>query len=183
MTSPVQPSPAGTPRRRNGWASLAILAGLIALPVAEIWVLIALAGQIGWWTLLVLLAGALLGGWLIRREGARAWRKLESAARSGAEPGRPLLDGALVLIGGVALIIPGLITDVIGLLLLLPFTRPVARAALGAYLNRRFGRLRDQVDTFRARGAGMVIEGEVVEGEVVDPPDDPDPGQRRTIEG
>ena len=89
--------------------------------VVEIVALVALASWIGvGWTLLVLLAGSLLGLWLARREGLRAVRAMTEAARDQRVAHVELTDGLLVAMGGLLLLVPGLVTDVAGLLLLLP---------------------------------------------------------------
>jgi UPF0716 protein FxsA len=77
-------------------------------------------------TVVLLLAGWPIGMWLTKAEGRAAWRRLSVAVTAGRPPGREVIDGALVLAGGVLLIIPGFITDVIGLVLLAP-TRRLAR--------------------------------------------------------
>lgn len=116
------------------------VAAVVALLVAilEIIVIIAVGREIGAWpTFLLLVATSLLGGWLIRREGAKAFRALQVAARSGAMPAREIADGMLVLVGGLLLTGPGFVTDVVGLVLVLPFTRPVARNLLASAITSR----------------------------------------------
>ena len=123
--------------RRIRLTRLAIL-GLLLLPILEIVVIVAVGQWIGGWpTFLLLVATSLLGAWLIRREGARTWRALEQAVRSGRMPAREIADRVVVLVGGSLLVIPGFVTDVLGLLLVLPFTRPVARSMLAAVISRR----------------------------------------------
>ena len=70
--------------------------------------------------------------------------------------------GALVLVGGVLLMLPGLLTDVIGLFFLIPFTRPLARRVVGFFVARRLHRAGFGGLTSRGPGAGTVVEGEVV---------------------
>ncbi len=104
---------------------------LILWPVAEIFVAIKIAEAIGVLaTVLLLMAGWPVGVWLVRAEGRAAWGRLGSAVAAGRPPGREVLDGALVLTGGGLLIVPGFITDVIGILLLAPPTRSLARSAI-----------------------------------------------------
>jgi UPF0716 protein FxsA len=124
-------------RRRVPWWVLALL--FVVLPVVEIFVLIRIGQTIGaWWTVLVLVADGLLGSWLMKREGSRAWAALTTALRAGRMPARELADAALILVGGTLLLTPGFVTDVVGLFLILPFTRPVARRLLTRFLTRRF---------------------------------------------
>jgi UPF0716 protein FxsA len=110
----------------------------VVVPLVEIYVLIQV-GQVigGWWTLLLLLGTGLLGGLLVKREGAKAWRALTEALSRGRMPARELADGALVLVGGTLLLTPGLLTDVAGAFCILPFTRPLARGALTRVVTRR----------------------------------------------
>ncbi len=121
--------------------------------------------RIGLWpTVLILIAEAVLGGWLMRHEGARAWKALNEAFTSGKTPTGPLADAALILVGGTFLMLPGFLTDILGLFFLIPWTRPVARGALAFFLARRMNRM--GLDLARAR----MDRGNVVPGEVVDPP-------------
>src|SRR5215203_6555228 len=109
-------SAARPPRARRVRLTRLAIAGLLLLPVIEIAVIIAVAQAIGGWpTFLLLVATSLLGAWLIRREGGRAWRALEQAVRSGRMPAREIADGIVVVTGGGLLLIPGFVTDVLGL--------------------------------------------------------------------
>ena len=103
---PAGPLMAG---RRRGWVGWVLVLAFIAVPLVEIYVLIQVGQVIGvWWTILILIADSLLGTWLIRREGGRAWQALQSALSSGRMPARELADGALILIGGTLMLAPGL---------------------------------------------------------------------------
>ncbi|MFT4165591.1 MAG: FxsA family protein [Microlunatus sp.] len=161
------------PQRRSSWILPLVLAVMVALPFAEIYLLVQLGHVIGvWWTLLILVGEAMLGAWLVRREGGRAWSALNSAFASGKMPTGELADTALVLVGGVLLVMPGFITDVFGLLFLLPFTRPLARKVLAFFIARRMNRMGLSTVVIR-RSDGTVIQGETIEGETV--PDSPRP--------
>ena len=130
--------------------------------VVEIVALVALASWIGvGWTLLVLLAGSVLGLWLARREGLRAVRAMTEAARDHRVAHVELTDGLLVAMGGLLLLVPGLVTDVAGLLLLLPPTRSLVRRRMVREAERRAPVLR----TARIRGDGSIVDGEVVDGD------------------
>jgi UPF0716 protein FxsA len=116
-----------------------VLLLLICWPIAELVVAVKVAETIGvLLTVLLLLAGLPLGAWLARAEGRAAWRRLRLAANTGRPPGREVLDGALVLAGGALLIVPGFITDALGLLLLLPPTRSLARRGIARNFQSRF---------------------------------------------
>jgi UPF0716 protein FxsA len=114
---------------------------LILWPIAELFVAIKVAQAIGvLFTVLLLLAGWPLGLWLAKTEGRAAWRRLSTAVtRSDASrpPGREVIDGALVLVGGILLMVPGFITDVLGLLMLLAPTRALARKAIARNFQSR----------------------------------------------
>jgi UPF0716 protein FxsA len=108
-----------------------VLLLLIIWPIAEIYVAIQVAEAIGvLLTLLALVVSWPLGVWLVRAEGRAAWRRLGQAAAAGRPPAREVLDGALIVAGGALLIVPGFLTDLVGLLLLAPPTRSLARAAI-----------------------------------------------------
>jgi UPF0716 protein FxsA len=141
--------------------------------VIEIVALVALGSAIGLgWTLLVLLAGSVLGLWLARREGVRAAQALAEALNNRRVPTAELTDGVLVAAAGVLLFVPGLVTDVAGLLLLVPPVRALVRRRLVHAAEERAPELR----TARIRAQAPVVDGEVVE------PDAPRP-DRLVIEG
>jgi UPF0716 protein FxsA len=115
-----------------------ILLLLILWPLAELFVVIEIAQTIGiLLTILLLVVTWPLGTWALRSEGRAAWRRLSAAVAAGRSPGREVLDGALVLIGGLLLIIPGFISDAFGVLALLPPTRALLRRVLGGHLQSR----------------------------------------------
>jgi UPF0716 protein FxsA len=125
-------------RRRRGWVPWLLVIAFVVVPLAEIYVLIQVGQVIGvWWTILLLIADSILGGWLIRHEGGRAWRALATALGSGQMPAKELADGALILVGGALMLSPGFVTDALGILLILPFTRPVARRMLTQVVSKR----------------------------------------------
>jgi UPF0716 protein FxsA len=110
---------------------------LVLWPIAELFVAIKVAEAIGvLLTVILLLAGWPIGMWLAKARGRAAWRRLSAAVAAGRPPGREVIDGALVLVGGLLLIVPGFITDILGLLLLAP-TRAVARGAIARNFQSR----------------------------------------------
>lgn len=134
--------------------------------VVEIVALVALGSVIGLaWTLAVLLAGSVLGFWLARREGLRAAQALGRAVSERRVPHQELTDGMLVAAGGVLLFVPGLVTDVAGLLLLFPPVRSLVRARLVRAAEERAPELR----TARMRSGRTVVDGVVVDGDVAGP--------------
>ncbi|MBA3232592.1 MAG: FxsA family protein [Propionibacteriales bacterium] len=117
---------------------LLLLILFVGLPILEIYIIIEVGQQIGAVpTLLLLVVESLLGGWLVKREGRRAWAALRGAVTSGHLPARELSDAALVLVGGTLLLTPGFVSDIFGFLFVLPFTRPLARRLLAAVVARR----------------------------------------------
>lgn len=155
-------SSAVTQRQGSRWLRSLLLVLMVALPFAEIFLLVQVGQAIGvWWTLAILIVEALLGAWLIQREGSRAWKALNGAFATGKMPAGELADTALILVGGVLLMMPGFISDIVGLVFLLPFTRPLARKALAYLVARRMAKL-GLVTTYHRRD-GTVIEGETVE--------------------
>jgi UPF0716 protein FxsA len=111
---------------------------LLLWPVAELFVAIEVASAIGvLYTIVLLIIGWPIGSWAIRSQGRAAWRRLAAAVAENRAPAREVLDGVLVLLGGMLLIVPGFITDAIGLVLLLPPTRALTRSALVHNLQSR----------------------------------------------
>ncbi|GAA3205993.1 FxsA family protein [Actinocorallia longicatena] len=153
-----------------------LFVAFLALPILEIYVIIQVGQVIGGWeTVFLLLVESLLGAWIVKREGRRAWRNLNSSLQSGRMPDRELADAALVLVGGVLLLTPGFVSDFFGFLCILPFTRPLVRGALLGWAARKikvtappmmfpegFARTQPGPD------GAPVVRGEVIHGEVVD---------------
>jgi UPF0716 protein FxsA len=112
---------------------------LILWPAAEIFVAIQVAGAIGILPMLLLLIVSWpLGTWAVRREGRTVMRRLSAALAGGRTPGSEVLDGALVLAGGALLIVPGFITDFLGIVLLAPPLRAGVRKVIARNVRSRF---------------------------------------------
>ena len=165
---------ATAPRRRRRWVSWLLVTAFVVVPLVEIYVLIQVGQVIGvWWTLLLLIADSIYGGWLIRHEGGRAWQALTNALNSGQMPAKELADAALILVGGTLMLSPGFVTDIFGILLILPFTRPVFRRVLTRVVAARLIVTATGPSAQRgpdAQRPGPGSEGPVVRGEVVDDP-------------
>ena len=156
-------------RRRRGLGWLLFVA-FVVVPIVEIYVLIQVGQVIGvWWTILLLIADSILGTWLIRREGGRAWQAMRTALDSGRMPARELADGALILVGGTLMLSPGFVTDAFGILLILPFTRPLFRRLLTGVVARRLVVI--GTGPGNATRPGPRSQGTVIQGEVVDDPE------------
>jgi UPF0716 protein FxsA len=110
----------------------------IVVPIAEIYVIIQVGQAIGaLWTILLLIADSIIGARLLSWQGRRAWARFQEAIASGRVPHREVLDGALIIVGGAFLLTPGFITDVVGLVLLVPPSRALVRRALTRAIARR----------------------------------------------
>jgi UPF0716 protein FxsA len=120
---------------------LGLLALFIVLPLAELYVILKVGDAIGiLWTILLLAADSVIGSVLLRTQGRAVWRRFNATLREGRIPHREVQDGVLVIFGGAFLITPGFITDVVGVLLLLPPTRTVIRRLGMRVLARRIAR-------------------------------------------
>ena len=111
----------------------------IVVPIVELYVIIQIGGWIGVLpTLGLLLADAVLGSLLLRHQGRGAWRRFNAALAEHRFPGREVADGLMIAVGGTLLLTPGFVTDIFGLLLLIPPTRAIARRLLRTLAARRF---------------------------------------------
>ena len=112
-----------------------LFALFLIVPVVDLALLVTVGERLGFWlTVGLVVATALAGSWLARREGLSAWRRVQASLVGGAQPGEAVLDGLVILMAGTLLLTPGFITDVVGLLGLFPPSRRLFRAALA----RRF---------------------------------------------
>jgi UPF0716 protein FxsA len=128
-------------------------------------------------TLAALVLIAVLGALLVRRKGSAAWRSLNTSLRAGEPPSRELADATVLVAAGVLLIVPGFVTDVVALLLLLPPTRPLLRRPLERSFRRAAADRVTLVNlygspTVRAGGPrpgpNLRFGGDVVEGEILE---------------
>jgi UPF0716 protein FxsA len=103
----------------------------IVVPIAELYVIIQVGQAIGIWpTLALLLADALLGSFLLKHQGRGAWQRFNEALAQRRFPGKEVVDGLLIVVGGTLLLAPGFLTDIAGLILLIPPTRAIVRRIL-----------------------------------------------------
>ena len=110
----------------------------ILVPIAELYVIIKVGGVIGVLpTLALLLADAVLGSMLLRHQGRAAWIRFNRALAEGRLPHKEVFDGVLVIIGGTLLLTPGFLTDILGLIFLIPPTRALVRAMSARWVKRR----------------------------------------------
>ena len=103
----------------------------IVVPLLELYVILQVGEAIGVLpTIGLLIVDSVLGAMLMRSEGRRAWTRFNLAVSEGRVPAREAIDGVLVVFGGALLLTPGFVTDILGVVLLLPFTRPLMRRIL-----------------------------------------------------
>ncbi|HKN93235.1 MAG TPA: FxsA family protein [Thermoleophilaceae bacterium] len=132
-----------------------LIAVFIAVPIAEIYVIIQVGEAIGAVpTILILIADSVIGSMLWRSQGRRVWTRFRQTVERGGVPHREVIDGVLVVFGGALLITPGFISDVFGILFLLPPTRALIRRLVVRRLGRRV-----QFRAFRGRGRDYDVEG------------------------
>ncbi|MGI9017382.1 MAG: FxsA family protein [Euzebya sp.] len=110
---------------------LILVVAFIVVPIVEITVIGQVQDAVGWpLTLVILLLDSIIGAYLVRRQGALAWRRFKGATAEGRMPTEEIVDGALILLAGALMLTPGFVTDVIGLGLVLPPTRKALNHAL-----------------------------------------------------
>lgn len=115
-----------------------ILLAVIAISLLELALLVKLGMMIGFWPMLAVIFGVgALGLLLAQSQGLRTLRAIQSDLAVGRIPAPRLLDQAMILVGGVLLILPGLLTDLAGLALVLPPSRALVKKVVGKRLARR----------------------------------------------
>ncbi|GAC1443794.1 MAG: hypothetical protein NVS3B26_06550 [Mycobacteriales bacterium] len=153
---------------------LALVLVFVAVEIVEVWILIQVGHAIGGWqTLALLLLDSVLGAALVRHQGRQTWRAFRQALHDRRVPAREVADGALVLVGGTLLVTPGFLSDVVGVVCLLPPTRALLRPLLTRFLARRLGlpdlpTLAGRLARPRRSTSTVVVDGSVVDGSVVD---------------
>ncbi|SOH93274.1 UPF0716 protein FxsA [Monaibacterium marinum] len=147
-----------------------IFLALIAVPLIEIALFIQVGGLIGLFpTLATVLLTAVVGTWLLRKQGGGALRELQHILQTGGDPRGPLAHGALILVAGILLLTPGFFTDALGFSLLVPFIRDIVIRELA---KRVTVAATHRAGAEAGRGPGMrpdVIDGQY---EVETPPED-----------
>lgn len=120
---------------REGQMFARLLLLFVLVPLVELALLIRIGNWLGFWpTIGIVVATGALGALLAKSQGARVLGEIRADLTSGRVPAARLLDGLLILAGGIVLLTPGLLTDALGLMLLLPVTRN----RLKAVVRRRF---------------------------------------------
>ena len=118
---------------------LALIALFLVVPFVELYVILEVVGPAlgAPLTILLLAADSIIGALLFKSQGRSVWRRFNLTMSEGRVPHREVVDGVLVIFGGAFLITPGFVTDIAGILLLLPPTRAVIRRLLIRRLGRR----------------------------------------------
>ena len=129
-----------------------ILLFFVVVPLVELYLLVWLSSQIGFGTTVAItLVTGIVGGSLAKRQGLQFWRAWNQALAEMRTPEEGIVDGLLVVVGGTLLITPGVMTDIVGLLLLVTPVRRAVADRVRAALNRRITRQ----TTFVATGNGF----------------------------
>jgi UPF0716 protein FxsA len=164
----------------------------VVLPIAEIMVLINVSNGIGTLnTFLIVIITAFFGAYFVRQQGFALVQQLQTKISSGQAPSSEMAEGILLLIAGVLLITPGFITDGLGFLFTLPFSRaPIARFIMSKITSKIVsgrggagfhfhqegqGRQQNQdgfESSFNRQSGGRNDDGEIIEGEIVEPKND-----------
>lgn len=146
-----------------------LLIAFILIPMIEIGLFIKVGGLIGiGWTLVIVLATAIAGSWLVRMQGLKALAELRGSLRDLGDPTEPIAHGALILLAGALLLTPGFFTDTLGLLLLVPAIRRALLRYLASHV--RMERFTVGGGPARPRAPDDVIDGEF---SVIDPENQP----------
>ena len=136
----------------------------IVVPIVELYVLIQVGQVIGALpTIGLLVLMSVLGAWLVRREGVRAWSRFRRTLGSGRLPTAEVVDGALLMLGGALLLTPGFLSDIVGLLLALPPTRAVVNRIVRSRTRGFIGIVPAPRRSGDGHGAGGAIDVEVVD--------------------
>ncbi|MBA7469883.1 MAG: FxsA family protein [Dehalococcoidia bacterium] len=113
----------------------------ILMPLIELAILVYLGTIIGaLYTVLIVVATGILGAVMARHQGLAALSRIRSSIESGIMPANELFDGALILAGGLLLLTPGIITDIVGFAVLVPQTRRIIRRWIRSLIHRRIQR-------------------------------------------
>lgn len=165
------------------------------VPLLELYLLFLIKDLVGLWpTIAIVVMTGFVGAWLARAEGARVLRAWKKSLVRGKVPEDGILSGVLILVGGVLLVTPGVVTDLVGFLLLIPPTRRLIAEAVRRRMERRIEDGTVQVVNFsgfdgpsgdgtirpgyRPRNVVMDVEGEVVD---VDDEEEEEPQDRRVL--
>ncbi|MDQ8738546.1 FxsA family protein [Paenibacillus sp. LHD-38] len=115
-----------------------LLGVFIIVPVIELWGILQMGSWIGGWnTFFILIVMGLAGAYLARAEGRKVWGEAQRQMQAGQIPGQTMLDGLCVLVGGIFLLMPGFLSDILGITLLFPVTRTFYRQLMLQWIENR----------------------------------------------
>lgn len=113
----------------------------ILIPFIELAILVKIGTIIGfWYTMLIVVLTGIAGASLARQQGLKVYTKIQKELNSGKIPSDDMLEAMFVFAGGIVLLTPGFLTDIAGLLFLIPFTRKIFKAYLNNILIRRYNK-------------------------------------------
>jgi len=142
--------------RRKDYSMPFLFLLFLAVPILEIWFLIQVGSVIGvGWTILVVIATALAGAWLVRSQGLAILRRIQQETALGRVPTMDMLEGLMLLVAGAVLLTPGFFTDAVGFALLIP---PL-RTLISRYIVRR-GVMHMASQGHTPRSPSQVIDGD-----------------------
>lgn len=102
-----------------------LLPAFLIVPAMEIGVFVLVGGWVGpWWIVAFILLTGIVGVSFAKQQGIKVWNRAQQSMKSQQVPGNEIIDGICIFIGAVFLFTPGFITDIVGFLLVLPWTRP-----------------------------------------------------------
>ncbi len=132
----------------------------LIVPFIEIYVLLQVGGLIGAFpTIFLVVFTAMLGAWLLRRQGFATWQRFQNSLQQGTIPAYEIIEGPILLVGGALLLTPGFFTDILGFACLIqPLRRKIAQYVIENYLMKgQMGSAFERRSSYRSEG---VIEGE-----------------------
>lgn len=122
-----------------------LLLSIVAFPVIEIIILLLSGKVIGFWpTLFALILMGIAGAYLAKKQGLETLRRAQAQMNAGQLPGNEMINGLCIMIGGILLVLPGFITDLAGLLLILPPTRKLCKPLLMRWITKKINKNKDK---------------------------------------
>lgn len=149
---------------------------LLGLPLAEIAGFVIVGRVIGLWaTLALVILTGIAGVLLLRAQGLHILRQISSEGREGRLPGKTVVDGAMIVVAGILLLLPGFVTDILGLLLFIPFVRHLIWNAIGQRVVVVRSPTGGRAGGYTSRPSGNGSQGPVVDLDEDDFTRDPNP--------
>lgn len=146
---------------------LRLLLLFVTVPLVELYLLLRLADVTGpAATFLLVIITGIIGSWLAKREGVMAWQKFHAALAEGRVPSREIQDGLMIVFAAALLLTPGLLTDIVGFVMLVPVGRELIRKFIFSKMFRGFGKLQIKTSTFESNRMHSFDEAKTVDGKV-----------------